>query len=87
MAEPARPWCRSGGAGWAVTAGVILFWDATAPETMSEAFRRSLQTRRGRAASVLLWAYLTAHLFGVIPPRADLLEAACAWRRRYRLAA
>jgi hypothetical protein len=78
-----RPsWRRSGGAGWAVTLGVILVWDATAPETMSEAFRRTLQTRRGRAASVLLWAYLTAHLFEVIPSRADPLgRAQGAWHR------
>jgi hypothetical protein len=86
VVQQGRPrWRRSGATGWVLAGGVILFWDATAPETLSEAFRRSLQTRRGRAVSVLLWGYLTAHLFQVIPPRADPLEAACTWRRRFRL--
>lgn len=77
------PFRHRGSTGWLLTAGVVLAWDFTAPETMSESFRSAVTTPQGRAAAIITWAYLTAHLFEVIPRERDPLDIVHqAWARR-----
>ena len=66
-----QPWHKSGGVGWLAITAVVVAWDLLAPETLSTAFRRGAATPAGRAAVIGSWAILTAHLFAVIPQRAD----------------
>lgn len=73
----ARPWFAGGGAGWLVIAALVVAWDITAPETLSAAFRRARSGPIGSTVVVVGWAYLTGHLFHVIPERADPFGALC----------
>ena len=77
----------TGGMGWLVLAGAVLVWDALAPETLSAAFRRATDTPGSMAVTVAAWALVTAHLFQVLPSRADPLEIVLAWswERRHTL--
>lgn len=72
------PFHKSGGAGWAILAAVVLAWDASAPETMSAAFARATSTPAGRAMLVLGWGALTAHLFSALPEDKDPVRMAVA---------
>lgn len=60
-----------GGAGWVAIAALVVIWDMIAPETLSSAFHRATSGRLGGAAVLVTWAVLTAHLFQVLPERAD----------------
>lgn len=64
---------RGGGIGWVVLAGYVAWWDLTQPETLSAAFWRGVIGRRRRLV-VATWAYLTAHLFHLIPGWLDPLR-------------
>lgn len=77
------PWFRRGSAAWMLLAAGIVAWDLTADDeqTLSEAFRRCKDSPAARAAVAASWAVLTAHLFGVMPRRADPLHAVCRIRR------
>jgi hypothetical protein len=75
LAMAATPWFKGGGAGWLVIAGLVVVWDAIAPETLSAAFRRARSGPIGSTAVVVGWACVTGHLFHVIPERADPIVA------------
>lgn len=79
---PARPWFKGGGAGWLGIAALVVGWDVVAPETLSAAFRRARSGPVGSTVVVLGWAYLTGHLFHVIPDRADPFVALCTTSRK-----
>ena len=66
-----RPWFKGGGGGWLVIGTLALAWDVAAPETLSAAFQRARCSPVGYAAVVVAWAFLTAHLFQLLPERAD----------------
>jgi hypothetical protein len=66
-----RPWFKGGGTGWLVIGALAVAWDLTAPETLSAAFHRARSRPVGSAVVVVLWAYLTCHLFQLIPDHAD----------------
>jgi hypothetical protein len=68
MKAPSR---GSGSSGWLLLAAGVIAWDAAAPETMSDAFKRGCATPQGVAVLGLAWAVLTAHLFAALPERAD----------------
>lgn len=74
---PVIPWFRHGIAAWAMLAAVVLAWDLTAADeqTLSEAFRRCRGRPTAAVTVAAVWMVLTAHLFGVLPPRADPLHA------------
>jgi|SRR5580658_1712643 hypothetical protein len=72
----ARPWFKGGGAGWLVIGVLVLAWDLTAPETLSEAFRRARSGRVSCPVVVVAWAMLTGHLFALLPRQADPIRAA-----------
>jgi hypothetical protein len=78
----ARPWFKGGGAGWLVIAGLVVVWDAIAPETLSAAFSRARSGPIGSTVVVMGWACVTGHLFHVIPDRADPIAALCATGRQ-----
>lgn len=63
-----------GGAGWVAIAALVVIWDMIAPETLSSAFHRATSGRVGATAVVVTWGVLTAHLFQVLPERADPLR-------------
>lgn len=69
-----------GGRGWLGLVLYVTMWDAWAAlsrnETLSMAFYRSLRHPRHRLGTISLWAYITAHLFHVIPDRFDPLRVA-----------
>lgn len=71
------PWFRRGSAGWVLLAAGIFAWNVTAADEqmLSEAFRRCKRDPVACAVVVTVWSVLTAHLFGVLPPRADPLHA------------
>ena len=78
----ARPWFKGGGAGWLVIAALVVVWDVTAPETLSAAFSRARSGPIGSTVVVMGWAFVTGHLFHVIPERADPIAALCATGRQ-----
>ena len=61
----------------ALTAYVTTYdvWAArTGRETLSSAFYRAVKHPRGRWPVLAVWAYLTAHLFKLVPDRLDPLR-------------
>lgn len=66
---------RSNGhlAGWAALAALAFAVDLSSDKTMSEAFRDFSRTPVGRPVMIGVWAYLTIHLFGMIPADRDPL--------------
>jgi hypothetical protein len=66
-----KPWFKGGGGGWFVIGTLALAWDLAAPETLSAAFQRARGNRASGAVVVVAWALLTAHLFQLLPERAD----------------
>jgi hypothetical protein len=81
-AMAATPWFKGGGAGWLVLAGLVVVWDAIAPETLSAAFHRARSGPIGSAVVAVGWACVTGHLFHVIPDRADPIVALTTTGRR-----
>jgi hypothetical protein len=53
--------------GWLGLTALVVLWDCVAPETLSAVFLR----RRTNPVTILAWSVLTAHLFGLVPPRYD----------------
>lgn len=70
MKCPVKPGAR----GWLATALVIIAADLIDERTLSESFLEFSRTPSGRVVSACGWGYLTAHMFGVIPPRYDPLH-------------
>jgi hypothetical protein len=81
-------WARRGGTGWLWLVAAILTWDLLAEEdqTLSDAFRRTKSRPARAVAAGTAWGLLTAHLWGVLPSRADPFHVIhvvrCAVRRR-----
>lgn len=66
---------KSGTIGWfGIIAGVVA-WDALAPETLSEAVDRALDSR-GRFIAIGSIAITAAHLLNVLPPQVDPIHLA-----------
>jgi hypothetical protein len=76
------PWYTRGGAGWLAIGALVVAWDLTAPETLSEAFRRARSGPISSMVVVVTWACLTGHLFQVIPHQADPFHALLIIARR-----
>jgi hypothetical protein len=53
--------------------------DLTGSKTMSDAFRTASRHRVTGPVVMVAWVYLTAHLFGLIPPELDPLHL--LWKR------
>jgi hypothetical protein len=63
---------RSGSAGWAAIAAVVILWDGLMPESLTAAFAKARdQHPAADAAVVATWTLLTLHLFGALPRQAD----------------
>lgn len=60
----------------AYVAGYDLWAAARGEETLSTAFYRAFRHPVKRFPLILLWAYLTAHLFHLMPERWDPLRQA-----------
>lgn len=60
-----------GTAGWAGLLAIAGAFDVVAPETLSHAFKRA--SREHPVATGAAYAYMTAHLFGLIPEKIDPL--------------
>jgi hypothetical protein len=74
---------RRGSSGWFYVAIGIIVWDLCAEEDeqLTRAFRRGFKTRKTIVS--LSWAYITAHLFGVIPDQYDIIHiSGTTYRRR-----
>lgn len=71
---------RSGTKAWigltVYVAGYDLWAAVRGEETLSTAFYRAVRHPVRRFPLVLLWAYLTAHLFHLLPDRWDPLRRA-----------
>ena len=71
---------RTGTKAWLGLALYIVAYDVWAicqqndTETMSEAFTTALKHPYHRAPVILAWAYITGHLFTLIPPKLDPLR-------------
>lgn len=60
-----------GTVGWGLIAGFVLAWDLAAPETLSSAVDRALETDTGRLLAVGAVAVTGAHLLNMLPERHD----------------
>jgi len=81
------PWFRTGKAGWIALAAFIIAWDMLAEDeqTLSESFRRGWHRHPATMGAVALaWGVVTAHLWNLLPPRADPLHVICVARQRWR---
>jgi len=87
MATRKQPGSTAGTIGWAALAAAVLAWDLLAPETLSDAFGRGCASQPRRAITIGAWVILTAHLFDVLPERADPLHRAWVAGARARQAA
>lgn len=69
---------RAGGYAWAGLVAYVASYDViavlTGRPTLSSAFYGASVRRRNRLALLLVWGYLTAHLFRWIPGRYDALR-------------
>jgi hypothetical protein len=61
--------------GWLALGLLVVAADVTGSRTMSDAFRTASRSPVGRPIMIASWAILTAHLFGVIPPGLDPINA------------
>jgi len=66
--------------GWAGIAVLVIVVDLTADKTMSEAFDDAMHDPVLRPFIIIGWAYLTAHLFGLV--KHDPLESLVKLRNR-----
>lgn len=66
---------KSGTTGWVLLAGFVVAWDYAAwkirGESLTSAFRKSVQHPVARWPVVLAWGVTTFHLFGWLDPRVD----------------
>ena len=65
--------------GWLALALLVAAADVTGSRTMSDAFRTASRHRVTGPVVMLGWSYLTAHLFGLIPPGRDPINI--MWKR------
>lgn len=85
-AVPVIPWHRRGSTGWWLMLVAVLVWDLSAPDehTLSESFRKSMDHPVKAVVVAAGWAALTAHLYNVIPKRADPLHVIHVARDKHR---
>lgn len=67
--------------GWLGLATYITLWDLFAPETLSAGFDDAIHHPKRRWQVIAAWAYITAHLFVLIPRRVDPLRRLDCLRR------
>lgn len=69
---------RSGGKAWIGLAAYVAAWDLiaikTGRETLSSSFASAVKHPIRRWPVILTWAYITAHLHTICPPRLDVLS-------------
>lgn len=68
------PWYRTGKTGWLAVIALILAWDLLAEDEqqLTDSFRRGWRRHPVSGAAVLAtWAVVTAHLWHVLPEKAD----------------
>lgn len=67
-----RPKITDGGMAWAALAASVVSYDIwavrTGHETLSTAFGRAVLCPRKRWPTIVVWFFLTAHLFGPMAP-------------------
>lgn len=73
---------RPGATGWVAVGSVIVAAELLDSRTMSEGFRDLSRTPIGRYALTFGWGMLTAHLFGLIPPKFDPISQMWIYVRR-----
>ena len=68
----------AGDTGWLALAAYVIAFDAWAitqgRTTLSASFTAALASPHRRWPTIALWAYLTAHLHGLLPDRYDPLR-------------
>lgn len=60
--------------GWLGLAAYVVVWDLLAEETLSSGFADAWRHPVRRWPLVAAWAFITAHLFVVLPERIDPLR-------------
>lgn len=65
---------RTSTKGWLGLAAYVAAWDLLAPETLSVGFADAVHHPRRRWQVLAAWAFITAHLFCVLPPQVDPLR-------------
>lgn len=60
--------------GWIGLAVYVAAWDLLAPETLSQGFADAWHHPRRRWQLLAAWAFITAHLFTVLPRQYDPLR-------------
>ncbi len=60
--------------GWIGLAIYVTAWDILAPETLSRGFYEATRHPVKRWPLTLAWAFITAHLFRLLPERYDVLR-------------
>jgi hypothetical protein len=64
------------GYGWAALATLVAIADITGSKSMSAFFRETARDPLLGPVLIVGWAYLNAHLFGLLPPKYDLFHQA-----------
>lgn len=77
---------KPGTTGWIATTAVIIAAELLDEKTMSTGFRNYSRDPVGRYVMLPAWAYLTAHLFGVIPVKYDPLSLLWVWAKGAEIA-
>lgn len=65
---------RVGTWGWGLLLAGVVAWDVLADETLSKACQRGLENKYTGPVVAMTLGYVTCHLAGVIPERADVLK-------------
>jgi hypothetical protein len=64
--------------GWLILLAFVAIWDYNSikgrTETLSTAYWHAVQSPLRKWPTIVMWAYLTAHLFHLIPDRWDPLR-------------
>lgn len=60
--------------GWLGLAAYVTLWDLLASETLSAGFADAVKHPRRRWQVVAAWVFITAHLFSILPAKADPLR-------------
>ncbi|MHB8272929.1 DUF7427 family protein [Bradyrhizobium sp.] len=63
-----------GAAGWIAVGVAVAIAEITDSRPMTEAFREAIEDPVLGPAICVGYGYLTAHLFGVLPPKYDLIH-------------
>ena len=70
--------------GWAAVVMVAAVADYYGDRTMSDYFRANVKRPVAGPMLAVSWGYLTAHLFGLIPPQYDPLHQAIVHAKAHK---